>query len=760
MASRPGSMDVTDIGTVAMFYSEKEEVGDSIERDRVHTPFPMDNSWLKPPQPFFLDPSNAPSTSRYSYDDSGAMALVGTSSFDVSDEDHTTVGPEKRKQPQLIWFGALIALAVVVLVITLPVTLVKKHHPQSISPPSGGGGESSGGGSPNGSAGGSASSTIVTGGDGSVITKADGTNFTYWNSFGGFCAYTFSSGAIKNIVLNYFPICIGYYDPEDPFNNNAQPNFWTPPLNTSWNFSTNRIHGVNIGGLFVLEPFISPALFQLYPNATDEWSLSTLLAADGKLQSTLENHYGTFITEEDIAQIAGAGLNWIRVPIPFWAIEVWDGEPFLEKVCWKYVVRLLGWARKYGLRVNLDLHTVPGSQNGFIRSGRSGSINFLNGVMGIANAQRALSYIRTITEFISEPEWVNVVPIFGVVNEPLLSHIGRPQLNAFYLEVHNMIRNITGFGAGKGPYMSVHDGFQNLSSWADFMPGSDRVILDSHPNTTSISGGNTSIANGTGANAGGTWPLTACSGWAKGFGASRKNFGVTIAGEMSAGFNDCGLYLHGVDGHSASDCGPWLTSSNWTAATKAGVMAFTLASMDALQDYFFWTWKVGNSSAGIVEAPLRSYQLGLQGGWIPADPREAAGKCASLGISGATFDGSYLPWQTGGAGAGTISAAWSSSYGVYPPATISNAYAPATKLPQYTSTGTVATLAPPTLTASATTVSAGNGWFDASDTAPGVIKIAGCKYPDAWSAISAALPTTCGAKVGLARHAAVTPPPM
>jgi aryl-phospho-beta-D-glucosidase BglC (GH1 family) len=29
-----------------------------------------------------------------------------------------------------------------------------------------------------------------------------------------------------------------------------------------------------------------------------------------------------------------------------------------------YIVRLLGWTRKYGLRVNLGLHTAPGSQKG------------------------------------------------------------------------------------------------------------------------------------------------------------------------------------------------------------------------------------------------------------------------------------------------------------------------------------------------------------------------------------------------------------
>ena len=42
-------------------------------------------------------------------------------------------------------------------------------------------------------------------------------------------------------------------------------------------------------------------------------------------------------TEEDFAQIAGAGLNWVRIPLPYWAIEVRDNEPFLPKVAWTYV---------------------------------------------------------------------------------------------------------------------------------------------------------------------------------------------------------------------------------------------------------------------------------------------------------------------------------------------------------------------------------------------------------------------------------------
>ena len=140
----------------------------------------------------------------------------------------------------------------------------------------------------------------------------------------------------------------GVSNPEDPFDNSARPNSWTPPLNTSWTWGTDRVNGVNLGGLFVLEPFIAPALFQANPSAVDEWTLSEALSASGQLQQTLEDHYNTFVTEEDIAQIAGAGLNWIRLPIPFWAIETWDdvgvdsdgedvAEPFLARTCWQCV---------------------------------------------------------------------------------------------------------------------------------------------------------------------------------------------------------------------------------------------------------------------------------------------------------------------------------------------------------------------------------------------------------------------------------------
>lgn len=79
---------------------------------------------------------------------------------------------------------------------------------------------------------------------------------------------------------------------------------------------------------------------------------------------------------------------------------------------------------------------------------------------------------------------------------------------------------------------------------------------------------------------------------------SRSAFGITYAGEFSNGFNDCGLFLEGVGGQPTfgGNCDVWQDASGWDAGTKAGIQAFSEASMDALRDWFFWTWKVGSSS--------------------------------------------------------------------------------------------------------------------------------------------------------------------
>ena len=143
----------------------------------------------------------------------------------------------------------------------------------------------------------------------------------------------------------------------------------------------------------------------------------------------------------------------------------------------------------------------------------------MNGIMGFANAQRTLDYIRTIVEFVSQPEYVDLIPMFSIVNEALLSTIGRDPITSFYLNAHNMIREITGLGEGNGPFMVIHDGFLGVDSWKGFLQGSDRIAIDTHPyfafdgqpNTAPIDVPLQGSSDPT--QFGGQWPSQACNAW-------------------------------------------------------------------------------------------------------------------------------------------------------------------------------------------------------------------------------------------------------
>jgi len=191
------------------------------------------------------------------------------------------------------------------------------------------------------------------------------------------------------------------------------------------------------------------------------------------------------------------------------------------------------------------------------------------------------------------------------------------------------------------------------------------------------------------------------------------------------------------------NCSFWEDSTRWNETTKAGIERFGMASMDALRDYFFWTWKVGNSSVtSTVQAPAWSYLHGLLNGWVSSDPREAIGTCLSYDAVGPNFDGNFTPWQTGGAGAGTIAPTATEKL-PWPPATFANLQIAVDQLPTYTPTGTIATLPPPSFTLSVAQAESMDGWYNNQDNSPAYTPVSGCEYPDPWNAIGTPVPITC-----------------
>ncbi|KAG6886030.1 hypothetical protein C0993_005214 [Termitomyces sp. T159_Od127] len=231
-----------------------------------------------------------------------AMSPRGPSQGRFMEEKRAVYAPPRAKSKRnIIILAVLAALLLVILAIVIPVYFaVIKPNSNKTSVPD----------TSNSTAKPSATTTgtpkvaaVVTGGDGSKVTMDDGSTFTYRNSFGGYW----------------------YWDENDPFNNGARAQSWSPALNETFRYGIDKIRGVNLGGWLNTEP-----------PAVDEWTLSEAMRSDvanGGIDQ-LENHYKTFITEKDFAEIAGAGLNYVRIPLGYWAIEVRDGEPFLEKTSW------------------------------------------------------------------------------------------------------------------------------------------------------------------------------------------------------------------------------------------------------------------------------------------------------------------------------------------------------------------------------------------------------------------------------------------
>ena len=121
----------------------------------------------------------------------------------------------------------------------------------------------------------------------------------------------------------------------------------------------DRIHGVNLSGWFIPEPWVTPSLFAA-TGATNETELQTVMGSVA-YNERIRQHYETFITEDDFRRMAAIGFNAVRLPVPWHAFgSQGESEVYISAV--DYIDRTFEWARKFGMRVLLDLATVPGGQ--------------------------------------------------------------------------------------------------------------------------------------------------------------------------------------------------------------------------------------------------------------------------------------------------------------------------------------------------------------------------------------------------------------
>lgn len=422
-----------------------------------------------------------------------------------------------------------------------------------------------------------------------------------------------------------------------------------PALNEAWQYGAMPIRGINLGGWLSIEPVITPSLFSQYTtrdNVVDEWTLCQKLGNNAK--AVIEQHYSSFVNEATFREMQAAGFDHVRIPFSYWAVTTYDGDPYVAQVSWRYLLRAIEWARKYGLRINLDLHGAPGSQNGWNHSGHQGQIGWLNGTDGQTNADRTTDIHNQLSTFFAQPRYKNIIAIYGLVNEPRMTFLDTTAVLDWTMKSVNTVRNnnITAL-------IAFGDGFMGLANWQGKLQNLPNLILDVHQyvifNVEQIVLNHHNKTN------------FACAGWTAQSKQSMNRatgFGPTICGEWSQADTDCAQYLNNVGVGSrwegtlnmANTPGGSTNQSvlaptcptannpicecqdanadpaNYSPEYKTWLLQFAEAQMQSFEygwGWFYWTWKTETATQW-------SYRDGLAAGILPQKTWERSFDCSNV----------------------------------------------------------------------------------------------------------------------------------
>ncbi|KAJ1957463.1 hypothetical protein EC988_000821 [Linderina pennispora] len=391
------------------------------------------------------------------------------------------------------------------------------------------------------------------------------------------------------------------------------------------------IRGVNIGGVFLIEAFIKPSLFDQFSHMSDaempvdEYTFSKELGKE-EAKRQLEEHWDTFVTRDHLEKLVGFGINWIRIPVGYWAFNLTREEPYVDGQL-PYIERMLGWSRDLGLKVQLDLHGVPGSQNGFDNSGRRGNTTWLDQRINIDRAMDVLTKLADLAN-----KWPDVVYAIEAINEPSKYSTPLEKVRSFYEEAYTTVRNIA-----PDLMFMTHDTFADTHEWNVLVNTTwENHVMDSHLyqmfNEWVVTFNESTHIN-------------LVYDTAKNITIFDNTTRRVVVGEFSVATHDCTKYINGLgrgtrwEGTLPDMTKPNCPTTNCTCTGNYGsdytqftdeYKAFLKNYMDAQLDvydgqllgWFYWNFRTEG-------APEWDYLLGVEQGWIPKFPRTAFPKGSS-----------------------------------------------------------------------------------------------------------------------------------
>ncbi|CAD0089800.1 unnamed protein product [Aureobasidium vineae] len=263
--------------------------------------------------------------------------------------------------------------------------------------------------------------------------------------------------------------------------------FWTcpewvhPVPNTFPGWRNYKSNGVNLGGWLVLEKNIQPSFFNdNAPSAIDEDSFCEILGL-AKCGALLEERYKTYITEKDIDNFASYGINTLRIPIGYWAyMPAIAGDHYYtggQKLAMQKIARYA--IAKHNMHVVVDLHGLPGGQNGLDNQGKTGQLTWWNNQTAF---DLSLEMVRRATDdILAQPHSGSYT--ISLINEPLpaLYFFGQTKdsiayLNKYYAAALKEVRQ-----RSKTLPVAIADGFIGPQTWDPYWTNvDDHLVIDTH----------------------------------------------------------------------------------------------------------------------------------------------------------------------------------------------------------------------------------------------------------------------------------------
>ncbi|MCO5550730.1 hypothetical protein L7F22_004221 [Adiantum nelumboides] len=78
----------------------------------------------------------------------------------------------------------------------------------------------------------------------------------------------------------------------------------------------------------------------------------------------LQNHRDSFINNADFEYLSKVGMNGVRIPVGYWIASDPNAPKPLVPGSLQALDNAFVWAENHNMKIIIDLHAVPGSQNG------------------------------------------------------------------------------------------------------------------------------------------------------------------------------------------------------------------------------------------------------------------------------------------------------------------------------------------------------------------------------------------------------------